>query len=48
MERFQVLTVSGMKMIVFWDVAACSLAEVYRRFRGACCLQLQQSSLKRW
>jgi hypothetical protein len=27
-----------MKMAVFWDVALCSLVEVYRRFRGACCL----------
>jgi hypothetical protein len=25
------------KMAVFWDIAPCSLAEVYRRFRGACC-----------
>jgi hypothetical protein len=26
------------KMAVFWVVAPCSLAEVYRSFRGACCL----------
>jgi hypothetical protein len=25
-----------MKMAVFWDVAPCSLVEVYRRFRGPC------------
>jgi hypothetical protein len=25
-------------MTVFWDVAPCSLVEVYRCFRGACCL----------
>jgi hypothetical protein len=25
------------KMTVFWDAAPCSLVEVYRRFRGACC-----------
>jgi hypothetical protein len=25
----------------FWDVAPCSLVEVYRRFRGACCLHYQ-------
>jgi hypothetical protein len=25
-------------MAVFWVVAPCSLAEVYRRFRGGCCL----------
>jgi hypothetical protein len=28
-------------MTVFWDVASCSLVEVYRRFRGTCCLQHQ-------
>jgi hypothetical protein len=27
-----------MKMAVFWVVAPCSLVEVYRRFKGACCL----------
>jgi hypothetical protein len=27
-----------MKMIAFWDVAPYTLVEVYRRFRGACCL----------
>jgi hypothetical protein len=26
-------------MTVFFDVAPCSLVEVYRRFNGACCLQ---------
>jgi hypothetical protein len=25
-------------MAVFWVVAPCRLVEVYRRFRGACCL----------
>jgi hypothetical protein len=30
--------ISGMKMTVFWGVAPCSLVEVHRRFRGACCL----------
>jgi hypothetical protein len=30
-----------MKMIIFWDVVLCSLAEVYSRFRGACCLHHQ-------
>jgi hypothetical protein len=24
-------------MAVFWDVAPCSLVEIYRRFRGSCC-----------
>jgi hypothetical protein len=28
----------GKKMTVFWVVAPCSLVEIYRRFRGACCL----------
>jgi hypothetical protein len=39
--RFQVLTAASMKMAVFWIVAACSLVQVYRRFRGACCLRHQ-------
>jgi hypothetical protein len=30
-----------MKMAVFWVVAPCSLGEVCRRFRGACCLHHQ-------
>jgi hypothetical protein len=36
--RFQVLTAASMKITIFWDVAPCSLVEVYRRFRGAYCL----------
>jgi hypothetical protein len=39
--RFQDLTTASMKMTVFWDVAPCSLTEVYRRFRCACCLHHQ-------
>jgi hypothetical protein len=27
--RFQVFTAGSMKMTVFWDVALCSLVEVY-------------------
>jgi hypothetical protein len=27
-----------MKMTVVWDVEPCSLVEVYRCFRGTCCL----------
>jgi hypothetical protein len=27
--RFQVLTAAKMKMTVFWDVAPCSVVEVY-------------------
>jgi hypothetical protein len=38
--RFQVLTAASIKMTVFWDVATCNLVEVYRRFRGVCCLPL--------
>jgi hypothetical protein len=29
-----------LKMAVFWVVAPRRLVEVYRRFRGACCLHL--------
>jgi hypothetical protein len=36
--RFQVLTAASMKFRVFWDVLLCSLTDVDRRFRGACCL----------
>jgi hypothetical protein len=39
--RFQVLTAASMKMAVFWVVAPRRLVEVYRRFRGACCLHHQ-------
>jgi hypothetical protein len=28
-----------MKMAAFWNVAPCSLVEVYGRFRSACFLQ---------
>jgi hypothetical protein len=38
--RFQVLTAASMK-IAFWDRAPCSLVDVYRRLRGACCLHYQ-------
>jgi hypothetical protein len=31
----------SMKMAVFWVIAPCSLVQVYRRFRGACCLHHQ-------
>jgi hypothetical protein len=31
----------GEKMTVFWDVAPCSLVEVYQRFRGAYCFHHQ-------
>jgi hypothetical protein len=32
-ERFQVLTAANKKITAFWDIALCSLAKVYRRFR---------------
>jgi hypothetical protein len=39
--KFQVVTAVSMMMTVFWDVAPCCFAEVYRRFRGPCCLHHQ-------
>jgi hypothetical protein len=35
-----------MKMAVFWVVAHCSLVEVYRHFRGPCCLHDQGDALR--
>jgi hypothetical protein len=32
-----------MKMAVFWFVGPCSLEEVNRRLRGACCLHHQRA-----
>jgi hypothetical protein len=34
-----------MKMAVFWVVAPYGLAEIYRRFRGSCCLIRQGIAL---
>jgi hypothetical protein len=39
--RFQVLMAVSMKMAVLWIVPPLSLIEVYRHFRGACCLHYQ-------
>jgi hypothetical protein len=39
--RSEVLTEASMKLTVFWDVALCTLVEVFRRFRGAYCLHQQ-------
>jgi hypothetical protein len=39
--RFQFITAASIKMTVFWDVAPCSLVDVYRRFTGDCCLHVQ-------
>jgi hypothetical protein len=38
--RCQVLT-AILKTTVFWVVTPCSKVELYRRFRGACCLHHQ-------
>jgi hypothetical protein len=38
---FEVLTAVSTKMDVFWVVTPCCLVEVYRRFRGPCCLHHQ-------
>jgi hypothetical protein len=40
-RRFWRKAMKKMKMAVFWIVAPCSPVEVYRRFRGACCLYHQ-------
>jgi hypothetical protein len=45
--RFEVLTAASTKMDVFFVVAPCSLVEVCRRFRGACCLHHQGESIWR-
>jgi hypothetical protein len=34
------LYILSLKMTVFW-VVSCSLVEVYRRFRSACCLHYE-------
>jgi hypothetical protein len=35
---FEVLTAASTKMPVFWVIALCSLVEIYRLFRGTCCV----------
>jgi hypothetical protein len=35
-------------MVIFWDVALCSLVETDRRFRGAYCFQHQDSFSLSW
>jgi hypothetical protein len=35
---FEVLAAVSTKIAVVWVVAPCSLVDVYRRFRGICCL----------
>jgi hypothetical protein len=36
---FQLPNLTIMKRDIFWDVAACSLIDIYRRSRGASCFQ---------
>jgi hypothetical protein len=39
--KFQVLTAPNIKTADFWDVAPCSLVDIYGRFRDAYCLSHQ-------
>jgi hypothetical protein len=43
---FEFLTAVKMSMLVSWVVAPCRLTEVYRRFRGTCCLHHSPENLK--
>jgi hypothetical protein len=40
--RFQVLTATNVKIVLFWDIALCSLVDTERRFRAPHCLQHQE------
>jgi hypothetical protein len=40
-ERLLVLTAASMKTTVFWDVATCSLVEIYQHLGSNCRLHLQ-------
>jgi hypothetical protein len=42
--KLQVLAAASMEMAVFWDVAPCSLVEVYRRFRGVLMMEAVSTS----
>jgi hypothetical protein len=39
------INTENLKMAIFWDVSPCSLVEVHRRFRGACCFHHQGDEL---
>jgi hypothetical protein len=39
--RVWVFTSASMKIVAFWDIAPCRLAETVRRFRGVHCLHHQ-------
>jgi hypothetical protein len=47
MVRFQVLTAESMKMAGCLLGCASNLVEVYRRFRGACCLPEEMRNVYR-
>jgi hypothetical protein len=38
--RFQILMAASLKMAAFWDIASCSLLEVYRFFRAVCTFEM--------
>jgi hypothetical protein len=40
-EKYHRDYILSMKTAVFWDVAPCSLVDVYRRFRDDSCLHHQ-------
>jgi hypothetical protein len=42
--RLELLTVSTVKISVFWDVDPCSLIDCDQHFRGTCCLHLEDRS----
>jgi hypothetical protein len=45
LNRFKVLGVVTMRNTVFWDMALCSMAEIYRGFRKTYCLYLQDQRI---
>jgi hypothetical protein len=45
--RSVVLNTVSMKTAAVWVVAPCSLTDFYRRFRGACSLRHQETSISR-
>lgn len=39
--KIQVIRAASVKMIIFWNIAPCSLSAADRRFGGAYCLNCQ-------
>jgi hypothetical protein len=37
---------TSMKMTSFWDIASCSLVEIYERFKGNYCFHHQGDDLR--